>query len=43
LIYFWKAGEFKIYLLTAYFKGEKTEIAKREIEDLLKNLNHELA
>ncbi len=42
LIYFWKAGEFKIYLLTAYFKGEKTKIAKREIEDLLKKLNHEL-
>ena len=35
-------GEFKIYLLTAYFKGEKTEIKKREIDDLLKKLNHEL-
>ena len=42
LIYFWEAGEFKIYLLTVYFKGEKTEIAKREIEDLLKKLNYEL-
>ena len=42
LIYFWKTGEFKIYLLTAYFKGEKTEIKKREIDDLLKKLNHEL-
>jgi mRNA-degrading endonuclease RelE of RelBE toxin-antitoxin system len=42
LIYFWEAGEFKIFLLTAYFKGKKTEIAKKEIEDLLKKLNHEL-
>jgi len=42
LIYFWKAGEMKIYLLVAYFKGEKAEIAKKEIETLLKKLNEEL-
>jgi len=32
----------KIYLLAAYFKGEKTEITKKEIENLLKKLNQEL-
>jgi len=42
LIYFWKAGETKIYLLVAYFKGEKTETTKKEIETLLKRLNQEL-
>lgn len=42
LIYFWKAGEMKIYLLVVYFKGEKAEITKREIETLLKKLNQEL-
>ncbi|PJC74512.1 MAG: hypothetical protein CO012_05975, partial [Syntrophobacterales bacterium CG_4_8_14_3_um_filter_49_14] len=42
LIYFWKAGEMKIYLLVAYFKGEKAEITKKEIETLLKKLNEEL-
>ena len=42
LIYLWKAGEFKVYLLAVYFKGEKEEISKREIERLLKKLNKEL-
>jgi mRNA-degrading endonuclease RelE of RelBE toxin-antitoxin system len=42
LIYFWKAGEMKIYLLVGYFKGEKAEITKKEIESLLKNLYQEL-
>ena len=42
LIYFWKATEVKIYLLVAYFKGEKAEITKKEIETLLKKLNQEL-
>jgi mRNA-degrading endonuclease RelE of RelBE toxin-antitoxin system len=42
LIYFWKAGEMKVYLLVAYFKGEKAEITKKEIETLLKKLNQEL-
>ncbi len=42
LIYFWKAGEMKIYLLVIYFKGEKAEITKKEIETLLKKLNQEL-
>lgn len=42
LIYFWKAGEMKIYLLVAYFKGEKAEIRKKEIETLIKKLNQEL-
>lgn len=42
LIYLWKAGEFKVYLLAVYFKGEKAEISKTEIERLLKELNKEL-
>lgn len=42
LIYFWKAGEAKIYLLFAYFKGQKTDITKNEIEILLKKLDQEL-
>jgi mRNA-degrading endonuclease RelE of RelBE toxin-antitoxin system len=42
LIYFWKPGEMKVYLLMAYFKGEKAEITKKEIETLLKKLNEEL-
>ena len=42
LIYFWKTGEMKVYLLVAYFKGEKTEITKKEIDTLLKKLNEEL-
>jgi mRNA-degrading endonuclease RelE of RelBE toxin-antitoxin system len=42
LIYLWKAGEINIYLLAAYFKGEKTEITKNEIENLLNKLNLEL-
>jgi mRNA-degrading endonuclease RelE of RelBE toxin-antitoxin system len=42
LIYFWKAGEMKVYLLAVYFKGEKQEISKPEIEALLKKLSEEL-
>jgi len=42
LIYLWKAGEFNVYLLTVYFKIEKQDISKREIEELLKKLNQEL-
>lgn len=42
LIYFWKTGEMKIYLLVVYFKGEKAEITKKEIEALLKKLNQGL-
>ncbi len=42
LIYFWKAGEMKIYLLVVYFKGEKAEITRSEIGTLLKKLHQEL-
>jgi mRNA-degrading endonuclease RelE of RelBE toxin-antitoxin system len=42
IIYFWKAGEMKIYLLVAYFKGERAKITKKEIETLLRKLNQEL-
>jgi len=30
LIYFWKAGDMRIYLLVAYFRGEKAKITKKE-------------
>jgi mRNA-degrading endonuclease RelE of RelBE toxin-antitoxin system len=42
LIYLWKSGEFTVYLLAAYFKGDKLDISKREIEELLKKLNKDL-
>ena len=42
LIYLWRAGESKVYLLAVYFKGEKPDVSKREIEDLLRKLNQEL-
>jgi len=42
LIYLWKAGEFKIYLLAIYFKGEKKEISKKEVDRLIKDLNRDL-
>jgi len=42
LIYLWKTIEFKVYLLAVYFKGEKEEISKTEIERLIKELNKEL-
>ena len=42
LIYFWKDGETEIYLLVVYFKGEKTDITKKEIDTLLKKLNQTL-
>jgi len=42
LIYLWRAGEPKIYLLAAYFKGDKADISKREIDELLEKLNQNL-
>jgi hypothetical protein len=39
LIYLWKEGDLRVYLLAVYFKGEKEEISKTEIERLLKKLN----
>ena len=42
MIYLWKERDFRVYLLAVYFKGEKEEISKTEIERLLKNLNKEL-
>ena len=42
VIYLWKAGDTKIYLLVVYFKGEKAEITKGEIEALLKKLHQDL-
>ncbi|MEA3360982.1 MAG: type II toxin-antitoxin system RelE/ParE family toxin [Thermodesulfobacteriota bacterium] len=42
LIYLWKKGDFRIYLLAVYFKGIKEEISKTEIESLLKKLTKEL-
>ena len=42
IIYLWKANETKIYILLAYFKGEKVGISKKEIEALLKKFHEEL-
>ncbi len=42
MIYLWKAREFKVYLLAVYFKGEKEDLSKKEIEELLRKLNQEL-
>jgi len=42
LIYLWKAGDFRVYLLAVYFKGGKEEISKTDIDRLLKKLNKEL-
>ena len=41
-IYFWKSGEINVYMLAAYFKGDKQDISKKEIEEILKKLNQEL-
>ena len=42
LIYLWKSGEITVYILAAYFKGDKQDISKKEIEEILKKLNQEL-
>ena len=42
VIYFWTSGQPIIYPLFMYFKGEKEDITKAEIEDLLKKLFSEL-
>ena len=41
LIYLWKEEE-AVYMLAAYFKGEKQDISKKEIEEILKKLNQEI-
>ena len=41
-IYLWKDGENSVYLLVAYFKGNKADISKKEIENILKKLTQEL-
>jgi mRNA-degrading endonuclease RelE of RelBE toxin-antitoxin system len=42
VIYFWSVGEATLYPLFVYFKGEKEDITKAEIETLLKKLSIEL-
>ena len=42
-IYLWKSGESTVYMLATYFKGDKQDISKKEIEAILKKLNQELA
>jgi len=42
LIYAWIFGEWTLYPLFVYFKGEKEDITKAEIEALLKRLLLEL-
>jgi len=41
-IYLWKPGEITVYMLAAYFKSDKQDISKKEIEEILKKLNQEL-
>ena len=41
-IYLWKPGEITVYMLAAYFKGDKQSISKKEIEEILKKLNQGL-
>ena len=40
-IYLWKSGEITVCMLAAYFKGDKHDISKKEIEEILKKLNQE--
>ena len=42
-IYLWKSGEITVYILASYFKGDKQDISKKEIEEILKKFNQELA
>jgi len=41
-IYLWKSAENSVYLLVAYFKGDKADISKKEVEKTLKKLTQEL-
>jgi len=41
-IYLWKSGEITVYLLAAYFKGDKADVSKKEIEKTLEKLSQEL-
>ena len=41
-IYLWKSGEITVYLLAAYFKGDKVNISKKETEKTLEKLSQEL-
>ena len=43
VIYRWRAREHQLYLLVVYFKGEKKDISKKEIEELLKKLNQDIS
>ena len=43
LVYLWQSGENTVYMLVVYFKGEKQDISKKEIEKTLKKLNQELS
>jgi len=42
VIYAWTSGQMVIYPLFTYFKGEKGDITKEEIEILLRKLSSEL-
>jgi len=41
-IYLWKSAEMTVYLLAVYFKGDKPDVSKKEIEKILKKLSQEL-
>jgi mRNA-degrading endonuclease RelE of RelBE toxin-antitoxin system len=43
VIYAWNTEKPNIYLLFAYFKGEKEDVTDKEIEVLLKKLDQELS
>jgi len=43
VVYKWRVGECKLYLLVIYFKGEKEAISKKQIEKLLKKLNQDIS
>ena len=42
-IYLWRPGERTVYMLAVYYKGDRQDISKKEIEEILKRLNQELA
>ncbi len=42
-IYLWEPGAGTIYMLSVYFKGDRPDVSKKEIERTLRKLNQELS
>jgi len=42
-IYLWEPGAGTVYMLSVYFKGDRPDVSKKEIEQTLKKLNQELS